>query len=403
MLNILKSIALFQGLEDSDLTRIAEVVKEKACPKGTMLFAEGDKGDAFYLLKKGSVEVLKTIDGKPKVVQTIKAADDNNFFGEMALIANAPRNASLRAAEDSDLLFITKTDFDMMLRLNSFISLRIMTALSSRFRAADDKPTEEKHGSIIAMFSPKAGSGKSSFAANLAAGLAKLAKSKVLLVDLDLQFGDLAFMLGLQVRRTIADLVDNPTDKIEVFKEYLVDHPMGFSVLPAPSKPEQSEMINSNHLRAIMDLCRKHYDYIILDSHSLFQDLTINAMDLADLIYVLMIPNMTHTKSMLMCLKVMENLKYASEKIKVILNREGSQFALSRQDVETGLKRKVDYVLSDAWKHITELIDHKKTIFELSEDCPYRANMIQIMEDATGLKRQEENKGMLKKLKGWFS
>lgn len=401
IITTLKKIPLFEGLEDGDLNRIAEVVKEKLCPKGTILFRTGDPGDAFYLIKTGKVEVLKVVDGTENVVNTVGADDSNSFFGEMALIANAPRNATIRTTEDSVFLMISKTDFDMMLRLNSFISLRIMTALSKRFRA-EEKPVEEKLGKVITVFSPKPGTGKSVFAGNLAAGLAKLAKQKVLLVDLDLQFGDMAFMLGLKYRRTIADLVENPTDTFDVFKEYLCDHPLGFSVLPSPLKPEQSEMIHSSHLRSLITLALKHFDWIILDTHSLFQDLTINAMDLADTIFLLMLPALTHVKSMKVCLEVMANLKYPSEKTKLILNREGSQTALSREDIENGLKTKMSFTLRDNWKCATALVDQGKTVFEHDEGADYRANLGVILSALTGQKIQENDPGMLKKLKGWF-
>ncbi len=398
ILDILKKIALFEGLEDADLSKIAQVTKERFCPKGTILFKEGDIGDSFYLIKEGQVEVLKKDGGADKVVKTIAHTDKDNFFGEMSLVGGAPRNATLRTAGDSTFLVISKSDFDMMLRLNSFIALRIMTALSSRFRAATTEAAQEiKLGKLVVTFSPKSGAGKSVFAANLAAGLAKLAKVKTLLVDLDLQFGDLAFMLGLQPKRTIADLVENPTDKPEVLKEYLVDHKAGFAVLAAPKKPEQSEMINSSHLRAFIDLARKHYDYIILDTHSLFQDLTINAMDMADAIYLLMLPTMNHIKSMHQCLKVMENLKYPPEKIKLVLNRDGSQHARSREEIEGGMKRKVDFALKDSWPQIAALLDSQKTVFEQDSSSEYTANMVTIIEKLTGQTLAKEGK------KGWLS
>lgn len=393
ILDILKKIALFEGLDDSDLSKVSQVTKERFCPKGTVLFKEGDSGDAFYLLKEGKVEVLKKDGDAEKVIKTLSHTDKDSFFGEMALVGGAPRNATLRTATDSTVMVIAKGDFDMMLRLNSFIALRIMTALSSRFRAAaPETAAEVKLGKLVVAFSPKSGAGKSVFAANLAAGLAKMGQAKALLVDLDLQFGDIAFMLDLHPKRTIADLVENPTDKPEVLKEYLVEHKSGFSVLAAPKKPEQSEMINSSHLRAFVELARKHFDYVILDTHSFFQDLTINAMDMADAIFLLMLPNMNHIKSMHQCLKVMENLKYPPEKIKLVLNREGAQYSRTLEEIETAMKRKADFTLKDSWKQISELIEHQKTVFEQDASCDYATGMVRIMEFLTGKKFAKDSK-----------
>lgn len=403
-ISLLKSIALFEGLEESDLNKISEVVKERAFPKGTVLFKEGDIGDAFYLIKEGAVEILKKENGEDKVVNTIEAGDKNNFFGEMALIEGAPRSATIRTSKLSTLLVISKTDFDMLLRLNSFISLRIMTALSRRLRSTGaEKPVEEKLARIVTLFSPKSGAGKSVLAANLASGLSKLAGEKVLIIDLELQFGDMAFMLGLNPKRTIADLVEHQTDKLDVLKEYLVQHPAGFSVLAAPIKPEQSEMISSSHLRSILDGVRKHFDWIILDLHSFFQDLTINAMDIAEYIFMVMLPNMNHIKNMHICLKVMENLKYSPEKIKLTLNREGCQGARTRTEIENALKHKIDFGIHDDGGAVSRLIDKQKTLFETDEDSPYRADVLQIMESLTGKTfKNPAAGGLMGKLKGLF-
>lgn len=403
-ISLLKSIALFEGLEESDLKKISEVVKERSFPKGTVLFKEGDIGDAFYLIKEGVVEILKKENGEDKVVNTIKAGDKNNFFGEMALIEGAPRSATIRTSDICTLLVISKTDFDMLLRLNSFISLRIMTALSRRLRStAGDKPVEEKHAKIISLFSPKSGAGKSVLAANLASGLTKVAGEKVLVVDLELQFGDMAFMLGLNQKRTIADLVDNPTDNIDVLKDYFVQHPTGFSVLAAPVKPEQSEMINSSHLRSLLVIVRKHFDWVILDLHSFFQDLTINAMDISDYIFMVMLPNANHIKNMHICLKVMDNLKYPTDKIKLIVNREGSTGAIPTAEVGNVLKHKVDFTIHDDGGAVSRLIDNRKTIYETDDTSVYRADLLKLMEAVSGRTLTDAGSGgFLGKLKGLF-
>lgn len=403
-ISLLKSIALFEGLEESDLNKISEVVKERAAPKGTVLFKEGDIGDSFYLIKEGGVEILKKEGGEEKVVNTIEAGDKNNFFGEMALIEGAPRSATLRTSKDSTLLVISKSDFDMLLRLNSFISLRIMTALSRRLRSTGaEKPVEEKLARVISLFSPKSGAGKSVLAANLASGLTKISGEKVLVIDLELQFGDMAFMLGLNPKRTIADLIEHQTDKLDVLKEYLVQHPVGFSVLAAPIKPEQSEMISSSHLRTILEAVRKHFDWVILDLHSFFQDLTINAMDIAEYIFMVMLPNMNHIKNMHICLKVMENLKYTPEKIKLILNREGCQGSRTRDEIGNALKHKVDFALRDDGGAVGRLIDQQKTIFESEEDSAYRTDLLKIMESLTGKTfKDPAASGLMGKLKGFF-
>ena len=404
IIEILKNIPLFEGLEDSDLKKIAEVVKERNLPAGTLLMREGEKGDSFFLIKNGTVEVFKDENGEEKMVASISEKDENSFFGEMALIEGAPRNATIKTATECTLIEIDKINFDMMLRLNSFIALRIMTALTKRFRSEQESQKEDKQqAKIITVFSPKGGSGKSVFASNLAAGIGKHTEKKALLIDLDLQFGDLAFMLGLKAKGTIADLVDKEIEKEEEFKKYLINHPLGFSVLPSPVKPEQSEMITSNHLRKYVKLAREMFDFIVIDTHSLFQDLTINAMDISDIICLIMAPEMNHIKSMHVCLKVMETLKYPKEKIRLVLNREDSMFGRPRADIEGALKRKFDFSLHDDWKHASDLVNDQKTIFDSTTPSQYRSDFYSVIEGLTGEKIQNVDASLIGTLKSWFT
>ena len=403
IIEILKQIPLFQGLEEGDLKKISEVVKERTLAAGNCLFKEGDPGDAFFLIKEGTVEVYKKDGGADKLVTKISHTDESNFFGEMALIEGVARNATIKTTGECKVLEISKVNFDMLLRLNSFIALRIMTALSRRLRKEAAPPlAEEKCGKIITFFAPKGGAGKSVIAANLVAGIAKLAKKSVLLLDLDLQFGDLAFMLGLKGKKTIADVVEAEPANPDDLKKFLTEHPLGFSVLPSPIKPEQSEMVNSGHLRKLVKLAQKSFDYIVIDTHSLFQDLTINALDISDIICLVMSPEMNHIKSMHVCMKVMETLKYPPEKIRLILSREDCIYAKPRADIETALKRKFDFSLHDDWKSASEMINDQKTIFDRDTQSAYRSDMVTLIGGLTGEKVEEAKSGLLGSIKKLF-
>lgn len=407
IITILQQIKLFDSLEEIDLQKISEVIKERSIPAGTVLFKEGDIGEAFYLLKDGTVEIFKNDNGRENLVNTISSSDESNFFGEMALIEGEPRNATIKTKNDCKVLEIDKVNFDMLLRINSFIALRIMTALTRRIRKETQtiqKVAEtEKTGKLITVFSPKGGSGKSVTAANLAAGISKLTKKTTLLIDLDLQFGDLAFMLGLKAKKSIIDLVENDINSPDEFKKQLINHPLGFSVLPSPFKPEQSELITSTHLRKIVKIAQSVFDFVIIDTHSLFQDLTINALDISDIICLIMAPEMNHIKSMHVCLKVMETLKYPTDKIRLLLNREDSMYARPKAEIEGALKRKFDYCLHDDWKLSSDLINDQKTLFDNDTPSKYRTDFINLISGLTGEKIAETKTGLLGSIKKFFT
>ncbi len=419
-IDMLKEVSLFNGLEESDIEKIAQVVQNGSIPANTEFFKEGDIGDAFYVLTKGEVEVSKIIDGNKTVLTTIKSSDDSNFFGEMALIEDLPRNATIVSKTDCEVLEIEKKNFDMLLRINSFVALRIMTALTKRLRAdsstsstaeskSSNKPTNAQ---VITFFSPKGGAGKTTIATNVAYGIAKYLNKKVLLIDLDLQFGGIAFMLGMKVKRTIVDLTS--PDALRCYddvKTCLVKHKSGFDLLPAPMKPEQSESVDSTHLRKIVSYCKNQYDYIIIDTHSLLQDMSINALDLSNIIMLVMNPDMGHIVAIHNCLNVMDSLKYPKDKIRLILNRFGSYYSKSKEELESAFQKKnvkVSFVIHDDWKIASDLVNNCQTAFESNNTSDYRNDIVTLISELTHESLPSEagsvgRKNIFSAVKDWFN
>ena len=418
-LDMLKSVSLFNGLEDSDVEKIAQVVQTGKIPANTEFFKEGDIGDAFYVLTNGEVEVSKVIDGKKTILTTIKGSDESNFFGEMALVEDLPRNATITSKTDCDILQIEKKNFDMLLRINSFVALRIMTALTKRLRAdsssaSGDKKAEgaKTNAQVITFFSPKGGAGKTTIATNVAYGMAKFLNKKVLLIDLDLQFGGIAFMLGMKVKRTIVDLTGSDALRsYDDVKTCVIQHKSGFDLLPAPMKPEQSESVDSTHLRKIISYCKEQYDYIIIDTHSLLQDMSINALDLSNIIMLVMNPDMGHIVAIHNCLNVMDSLKYPKEKIRLILNRFGSYYSKSKEELESAFQKKnvkVSFVIHDDWKIASDLVNNCQTAFESNNTSEYRNDIVTLISEITHEELPSEagsvgRKNIFSAVKDWFN
>ena len=416
-IDMLKNVSLFDKLEDSDIEKIAQVVQNGAIPSDTEFFKEGDIGDAFYVLVKGEVEVSKNINGTKTVLTTIKSTDESNFFGEMALIEDLPRNATITAKTDCEILEIEKKNFDMLLRINSFVALRIMTALTKRLRADSVSPESKKeeqvtNAQIITFFSPKGGAGKTTIATNVAYGMAKYLNKKVLLIDLDLQFGGIAFMLGLKAKKTIVDLTGSDCLKCyDDVKSCVIKHKSGFDLLPAPLKPEQSESVDSTHLRKIISYCKNQYDYIIIDTHSLLQDMSINALDLSNYIMLVMNPDMGHIVAIHNCLNVMDSLKYPKEKIRLILNRFGSYYSKSKEELESAFQKKnvkVSFVIHDDWKIASDLVNNCQTAFESNNTSDYRNDIVTLISEITHESLPSEagsigRKNIFSAVKDWFN
>lgn len=103
-------------------------------PRGTVLFAEGDPGKEMYVLQSGKVAISKKVRDVEKVLATLGPGE---FFGEMAIISNKPRNATATVAEDAKLLVIDPKTFESMIRGNAEIAVRMIKKLADRLSEAD--------------------------------------------------------------------------------------------------------------------------------------------------------------------------------------------------------------------------------------------------------------------------
>ncbi len=133
----LARVELFAELPKRDLTRIAKVTAVKNFKKGDLIVHEGDLGVGFYVVSKGSVEVVKGL-GTPQE-QVLATLGPESFFGEMALFDNQARSASVRAAGEAECLVLTKWDFNAeLLGPSSRIAVSMLAILARRIRNLTD-------------------------------------------------------------------------------------------------------------------------------------------------------------------------------------------------------------------------------------------------------------------------
>lgn len=134
VIEVLGRVPLFQGLPRADLERIADLVNPREVNAGEFLFREGDPGDKFYIVFDGAVEILKERPLGDHERLAVKRSGE--AFGEMSLLNDAPRSASVRAVEATQLLSVSKIEFEELLGGES-ISVRLMRGLAKALRALD--------------------------------------------------------------------------------------------------------------------------------------------------------------------------------------------------------------------------------------------------------------------------
>jgi Flp pilus assembly CpaE family ATPase len=197
-------------------------------------------------------------------------------------------------------------------------------------------------GRVITVFSPKGGTGKTVTSSNLATALAKQGK-RTLLLDLDLQFGDAAIVMGIEPEKTIYDLVVAPGElDFEKLAGYTTKHPCGLDILPAPLRPEDAELVTETKITRLLEVARECYDAIVVDTSPFFHGPMLATLDRTDQLLVLCGLDVPTLKNVRLALQTLELLSFPTSRVKFILNRANTKVGLTKREVETALKVPID-------------------------------------------------------------
>ena len=199
-------------------------------------------------------------------------------------------------------------------------------------------------GRIVTVFSPKGGTGKTVTATNVAASLAKQHGKRALLLDLDLQFGDAAIMLGIEPEKTIHDLVTAPGElDSEKLAGYTSRHQCGLEVLPAPLRPEDAELVTENKIARLLEVARESYDVIVVDTSPFFHGPMLATLDRTDELLLLCALDVPTLKNVRLALQTLELLSFPRDRTRLVLRRTSTKVGMNPREVESALERKVDF------------------------------------------------------------
>jgi pilus assembly protein CpaE len=192
---------------------------------------------------------------------------------------------------------------------------------------------ETSRGGTICVLGPKGGVGKTVTSCNLAVALAKTGH-RVALVDLDLQFGDVALVLGLRPETTVYDLTISggslDADKVEAF---LTVHRTGLRVLAAPVRPDQAETITAEFTSDVISMLQTTHDYVIVDTPPSFTPEVISAIDMSSYVCMVGMLDASSLKNTRLGLETLDLMGYPADRIRVILNRANTSVGITGNDV----------------------------------------------------------------------
>jgi pilus assembly protein CpaE len=222
---------------------------------------------------------------------------------------------------------------------------------------------EGRQGEMIAVLGPKGGTGKTVTATNLAVALADRGVQPIV-VDIDLQFGDVGLALGLRPEKTIYDLISAggslDADKVESFS---IRHFSGASALLAPTRPDQAAAVTTNFLRDLFTVLRRTYDFVIVDTAPAFSPEVIVAIDAASHLCLVGMLDALSLKDTKLGLETLGQMGYSADDITLVLNRADSSIGISMSDVYELLRKGPD-VLVPSDRAIPRALTVGETIYE---------------------------------------
>ncbi|MGH3022673.1 MAG: AAA family ATPase [Gaiellaceae bacterium] len=252
------------------------------------------------------------------------------------LLASGEASALLEEALDADV-----SDVLLLPQMTENVVFAIRKASKSGHRPL---VAPGRRGRIVTVFSPKGGTGKTVTSTNLAAAFAKFEGRRTLLLDLDLQFGDAAIMLGLEPDKTIYDLVVAPGElDSEKLAGYTTRHVSGLDILPAPVRPEDAELVTETKLSRLLEVARESYDVIVVDTSPFFHGPMLATLDRTDELLLVCGLDVPTLKNVRLALQTLELLAFPTNRIRVVLNRANTKVGMKRSEVEGALEVKVRF------------------------------------------------------------
>lgn len=367
-MDLLRNIPLFKDLSGIDFANLEKITQVVAYPAGQVIFREGDESDSFYVIKSGSVYILKNTKPDGTGGEEISTLGPGDFFGEMGVIDDTPRTATSRTKEDCQLLKVKKTDFNNLLALNPGIAKKIMVTITQRLRPdnssvhiAPPPPVsrqQRREGKIVVINSMTGGSGVTTLVCNLGYELQKVSNGKVILVDGSIQFNDLPVFLDIIPKLTLQQLAEETEVTMEMLSRGYINS-TNFSVdfLAAPIKPEYAEAVTNELLRFVLNILRHEYDFVVVDTYSMMQEPILTLLELADEILYLMTPDIPSMKNTRLWHELIRALEFPEDKIHVVLSKYDKDYGVEPDAIEAKLQSKLFGILPYEYEHTIDCIN----------------------------------------------
>jgi pilus assembly protein CpaE len=266
----------------------------------------------------------------------------------------------------------------------------LRTALEQALEAAHRHPGANlqagaPRGTVITVISPKGGAGKTVFSTNLAVALATHAPRDVVLVDLDLQFGDSAYALMLTPEHSMLDAVSALVERdAATLKVFLTPHQSGIFTLCAPDEPAAGDDIAPEQTAAVIRTLSEEFSYVVVDTGGGIGEHTLTALEESTDIVLISDMDVPSVRNLRKAVDVLDVLGMTSGRRHFVLNRADSRVGLTTEDVASAAGMRIDVELPSS-RHVPISLNQGRPLMFSHPRSPVARRIAELAEQLTGV------------------
>jgi pilus assembly protein CpaE len=271
---------------------------------------------------------------------------------------------------DSDLILrtIRAGAHDYLCKPVKEIDLRAAAEKASKLKATR-KESGGRGGKILSVFSNKGGNGTTTIAANLADALVRLTGKKVAVVDLVLSHGDVTMFFNVSSSYSILDLAKNAEKAdYDFLHTLLVRHASGVYVLADPPTIEDGEQISAAQVREVLSTLRSMFDYIVIDTPHQFDERTLTALEMSDIVLLVSLLNLPSLKNTQKCLELFGRIGLRDERVRLLLSRYLPNDEIPKESIEGIMNTPVFFSVPNDYPTVISSINRGKLLSEVAPD-----------------------------------
>jgi Flp pilus assembly CpaE family ATPase len=336
-LTVLEGVSLFFMQPKSVVRRLARQSDQVEVKKGDVLVRQGAPNEKLFIVMRGQFSAL--VEASHGETLPIAMYGPLDVFGVVSVVSGNPAAATVTATTNGEVLVLDgKRLMVQMDDAGSAVSQlqRVAAQRQSLLEGARRRtqvPTGQ--GTLVAVYSPKGGAGKTTIALNLSASLAAGYPGQVALLDLGLPYNDAALVSGLVPTTCLARVVDVDRAFDELVLSSALQHPAQFSILPVVLKPEEADLITPDVVSKTVETLRNEFKYVVVDCCVQLSEPVLAVIERAHHVVVLTTPRLQSLKDIPHLLDILQEvLHIPTGRIHLAVNHTMSKVTISRNEIE---------------------------------------------------------------------